>query len=324
MEDVLESYAEPYDADRPVVCFDECGKELHGQVAEPISVAPGQPAKEDHEYVRNGTANLFPIVEPLAGTRQVTVTERRTIPDFAAQMKNPCDEVYPDAAVIRVVPDDLNTQTLGSLFASFPPDEAWRLEFHDTPKHASWLNVAECESSVFAGQCLGRRIPTRERLAAEVAAWVFRRNAEKASSNPRPGPSGAPAGGRATGAGPEERPVLRPASAGTHGRDSHLGSARRESVPPAEWARAAEAAHQVEECWRRGKHADAGVDGATGSGVDGRPVGGGAGVSPGRDDLSPRDAVVRAKRAGPLRPLPAAQPAATAEEPTTMLRTQSN
>ena len=181
---MLESYAEPYDADRPVVCFDECGEELHGQVAEPIPVAPGRPAKEDYEYVRNGTANLFPIVEPLAGTRQVTVTERRTIPDFAAQMKYLCDAVCPDAAVIRVVLDNPNAHTLGSLFASFPPDEAWRLarwwEFHDTPEHASWLNVAECESSVLAGQCLGRRIPTRERLATEVAAWVARRNAEKA------------------------------------------------------------------------------------------------------------------------------------------------
>ena len=114
----------------------------------------------------------------------MTVTERRTIPDFAAQMKFLCDEVYPHAAVVRVVLDNLNTHTLGSLFASFPPGEAWRLarrlEFHYTPKHASWLNTAECEPSVPAGQCLGRRIPTREQLATEVAAWVARRNAEKA------------------------------------------------------------------------------------------------------------------------------------------------
>lgn len=184
MEDVLELYAEPHDPDRPVVCFDECSKELHGQVAEPVPVAPGRPAKEDYEYVRNGTANLFLIVEPLAGRRPVTVTERRTIPDFAAQMRYLCDEMYPRAAVIRVVLDNLNTHTLGSLFASFPADEAWRLarrlEFHYTPKHASWLNMAECELSVLAGQCLGRRIPTREQLATEVAAWVARRNAEKA------------------------------------------------------------------------------------------------------------------------------------------------
>jgi hypothetical protein len=134
MEDVLEWYAQPHDPRRPVVCFDECSKELRGQVAEPIPPAPGRPAKEDDESTREGTANLFVIVEPLAGTRQVTVTERRAIPDFAAQMKYLCDELYPDAAVIRVVLDNLNTHAFGSLFATFPPDEAWRwarrLEFH--------------------------------------------------------------------------------------------------------------------------------------------------------------------------------------------------
>ena len=178
------SYAEPYDADRPAVCFDECGKELHGQVAEPVPVAPGRPAKEDSERVRHGTANLFPIAEPLAGRRRVTVRARRTIPDFAARMKYRCDRVCPDAAVIRVALDDPNTHTPGSPFASFPPDEARRLarrlESHDTPKPASWLNAAECALRVLAGQCLGRRIPTGEQLAAEVAAWVARRNAEKA------------------------------------------------------------------------------------------------------------------------------------------------
>lgn len=184
MEDVLELYAEPYDPDRPVVCFDECSKELHAQVADPIPVAPGHPAKEDYEYVRNGTANLFVVVEPLAGTRQVSVTERRTIPDFAAQMKYLCDERYPDAEVIRVVLDNLNTHAFGSLFATFAPDEAWRLrrrlEFHYTPKHASWLNMAECELSVLAGQCLNRRIADRDRLVTEVNAWVAERNRAKA------------------------------------------------------------------------------------------------------------------------------------------------
>ncbi len=184
MEDVLELYAEPYDPDRPVVCFDECSKELHGQVGDPIPVAPGHPAKEDYEYVRNGTANLFVVVEPLAGTRQVSVTDRRTIPDFAAQMKYLCDELYPDAEVIRVVLDNLNTHAFGSLFATFAPDEAWRLrrrlEFHYTPKHASWLNMAECELSVLAGQCLNRRIADRGRLATEVKAWVAERNRAKA------------------------------------------------------------------------------------------------------------------------------------------------
>jgi hypothetical protein len=184
MEDVLELYAEPHDPTRPVVCFDEAGKELHGQVTDPVPPAPGLPGKEDYQYTRQGTANLFVVVEPLTGTRRVTVTERRTAADFAAQMKVLCDEVYPDAAVIRVVLDNLNTHAFGSLFAAFPPDEAWRLrrklEFHYTPKHASWLNMAECELSVLAGQCLNRRIESREELAAEVAAWQAARNAAKA------------------------------------------------------------------------------------------------------------------------------------------------
>jgi len=180
MEDVLELYAEPLDPSRPVVCFDECSKELHGHVADPIPATPGHPAKEDYEYVRNGTANLFVIVEPLAGLRRVTVTDRRTIPDFAAQMKYLCDVLYPAAAVIRVVLDNLNTHTLGSLFATYPPEEAWRLarrlEFHYTPKHASWLNMAECELSVLARQCLNRRVPNKDELTVEVAAWVAERN----------------------------------------------------------------------------------------------------------------------------------------------------
>jgi hypothetical protein len=187
MEDVLDLYAEPHDPDRPVVCFDECSKELHGHVADPVLPAPGRPAKEDYEYTRQGTANLFVIVEPLAGARQVTVTARRTIADFAAQMKYLCDELYPDARIIRVVLDNLNTHTFGSLFATYPPDEAWRLrrrlEFHYTPKHASWLNMAECELSVLARQCLKRRLPDREELSAEVRAWVADRNRAEAKIN---------------------------------------------------------------------------------------------------------------------------------------------
>ena len=180
MEDVLELYAEPYDPARPVVCFDECSKELHGHVTEPLPCSPGHPAKEDYEYKRNGTANLFVVVEPLAGTRHVAVTDRRAIPDFAAQMKHLCDELYPDADVIRVVLDNLNTHAFGSLFTTFGPEEGWRLrrrlEFHYTPKHASWLNMAECELSVLSRQCLNGRLPTKERLAKEVAAWVADRN----------------------------------------------------------------------------------------------------------------------------------------------------
>ena len=181
MEDVLELYAEPLDPERPVVCFDECGKELHGHIADPLPMAPGSPVKEDYEYTRHGTANLFVVVEPLAGTRHVSVTQRRTIPDFAHQMKHLCDVLYPDAVVIRVVLDNLNTHTYGSLFATYAPDEASRLrkklEFHFTPKHASWLNMAEWELSVLAGQCLNRRIDSREKLVSEVAAWQAVRNA---------------------------------------------------------------------------------------------------------------------------------------------------
>ena len=180
MEDVLELYAEPYDPARPAVCFDEASKELRGEVAEPVPPSPGSPAKQDYEYTRHGTANLFVIVEPRAGRRHVTVTERRTAADFAAQMKSLCDEMYPEATTIRVVLDNLNTHTLGSLFAAYPPDEAWRLarrlEFHHTPKHASWLNMAECELSVLSRQCLDRRLPSREAVAAEVGPWEAERN----------------------------------------------------------------------------------------------------------------------------------------------------
>jgi hypothetical protein len=180
MEDILELYAEPYDAARPVVCFDEASKELRGDVAEPIPPAPGSPAREDYEYTRHGTANLFVVVEPLAGVRHVTVTERRTIPDLAAQMRMLCDEMYPEATTIRVVLDNLNTHALGSLFATYPPEEAWRLarrlEFHFTPKHASWLNMAELELSVLSRQCLDRRLASREAVAEEVTPWEEARN----------------------------------------------------------------------------------------------------------------------------------------------------
>ncbi len=180
MEDVLELYAEPYDPARPVVCFDEASEELRGDVAEPLPPAPGSPARQDYEYTRHGTANLFVIVEPQAGRRHITVTERRTAPDFAAQMTYLCDEMYPEAEVIRVVLDNLNTHTLGSLFAAYTPDEAWRLarrlEFHHTPKHASWLNMAACELSVLSRQCLGRRLPSKEAVIAEVGPWEAERN----------------------------------------------------------------------------------------------------------------------------------------------------
>jgi hypothetical protein len=184
MEDVLELYAEPYDPKRPVVGFDEASKELHGEVNPPLPARPGQEAREDHEYSRQGTANLFLFVEPLAGRRHLTVTGRRTRIDFAHQMKYLCDELYPEAEVIRVVLDNLNTHSPASLYAAFAPEEARRLterlEFHYTPKHASWLNVAELEFSVLARQCLSRRIATREELARAVQAWETERNAARA------------------------------------------------------------------------------------------------------------------------------------------------
>jgi hypothetical protein len=180
MEDVLELYAEPHDPGRPVVCFDEASKELRGEVTPPVPPAPGSPARQDYEYTRHGTANLFVIVEPLAGRRHITVTDRRTIPDFAGQMKYLCDEMYPEAQVIRVVLDNLNTHTIGSLFATYPPGEAWRLarrlEFHFTPKHASWLNMAECELSVLSRQCLDRRLSSKGAVATEVGPWEAERN----------------------------------------------------------------------------------------------------------------------------------------------------
>jgi len=187
MEDVLELYAEADDPDRPRVNFDECAVELHADARDPLPAAPGRPARVDYEYVRNGTANLFVVVDPTAGRRHVTVTERRTKADFAAQMKHLCDVLYPDAAVIRVVLDNLNTHTAGALYEAFAPAEARRLaaklEFHYTPKHASWLNMAELELSVLARQCLNRRIPDADTLAGEVKAWQDARNRDRVRIN---------------------------------------------------------------------------------------------------------------------------------------------
>jgi hypothetical protein len=180
MEDVLELYAEADDPKRPRVNFDECSVELHKDVRTPEPAAPGRPARIDYEYERNGTANLFVVVDPHAGRRHVTVTERRTKADFARQMKSLCDDLYPDAERVRVVLDNLNTHTAGALYETFQPAEARRLaaklEFHYTPKHASWLNMAELELSVLARQCLGRRVADAATLAAEVRAWQDARN----------------------------------------------------------------------------------------------------------------------------------------------------
>ena len=187
MEDVLEVYAEADDPRRPRVNFDECSVELHADARPPEPAAPGRPARVDYEYVRNGTANLFVVVEPTAGRRHVTVTARRTKRDFAEQMRRLCDEWYPDADRVRVVLDNLNTHTVGALYEAFAPEEARRLaaklEFHYTPKHASWLNMAELELSVLARQCLGRRIPDAATLEAQVKAWQDARNREKVRIN---------------------------------------------------------------------------------------------------------------------------------------------
>ena len=187
MEDVLDPYARPHDPRRPVVCVDEGGKQLVGDARPPLPVRAGSPAREDYEYVRNGVANLFLAFEPLAGRRVVEVTQRRTAVDFARFLKRLLDEVYPDAPRVVLVTDNLNTHAPGSLYEAFDPAEARRLaeriEWHYPPKHGSWLNLAEVELSVLARQCLDRRIPDRETLAGEVAAWEAKRNAAGVTAN---------------------------------------------------------------------------------------------------------------------------------------------
>jgi hypothetical protein len=181
MEDVLEVYAQPHDPRRPVVCADEGGKQLIGDARPPLPVRPRRPAKEDYEYVRHGTANLFVAFEPLAGTRRVEVTERKTKADFARLLKRIADEWYPEAERITLVVDNLSTHKPAALYEVFAPEEARRilarLEFVYTPKHGSWLNMAEVELSVLARQCLDRRIPDIGSLRREVAAWEEARNA---------------------------------------------------------------------------------------------------------------------------------------------------
>jgi hypothetical protein len=180
MEDVLDVYARPYDPRRPVVGVDEGGKQLIGDVREPLPVRPKSVAKQDHEYIRGGVANLFMAFEPLAGWRHVEVTERKTSVDFARFLQVLSDESYREAERIVLVCDNLSTHTPAALYEAFEPAEARRLaerfEWHYTPKHGSWLNVAEIELSVVARQCLDRRIPDLATLCREVAAWERRRN----------------------------------------------------------------------------------------------------------------------------------------------------
>lgn len=180
MEDVLEVYHRPYDPKRPLVTLDETSKQLIGETVDPVPAAPGQPERFDYEYVRNGTANLFMISEPLLGWRAVQVTERRTAKDFAEVVRWLVEEVHPEAERIVLVMDNLNTHKLASLYEAFPPEQARRiaerLEIHHTPKHGSWLNMAEIELSVLSRQCLGRRIESMQQLKREVSAWEESRN----------------------------------------------------------------------------------------------------------------------------------------------------
>ena len=184
MEDVLDVYERPYDARLPVVCMDETSLQLLGDARPTIPARPGRPAREDYEYVRGGVANLFLAVEPLRGWRTVAVTERRTRRDWAHFMRDLAAH-YPEAARIVVVLDNLNTHGPASFYEAFPPSEARslarRFAIHHTPVHGSWLNVAEIELGVLARQCLDRRLPDRDTLAANVGAWTARRNAAPAT-----------------------------------------------------------------------------------------------------------------------------------------------
>jgi hypothetical protein len=193
MEDVLEVYTRPYDARFPQVCMDETNKQLLAQVREPLPQRPATPEqrgtvrREDYEYEREGTANLFLACEPLRGWRHVAVTARRTAVDWAHFIRDLVDRHYPEAERIVLVLDNLNTHGPASLYEAFTPAEArrilHRLEIHYTPKHGSWLDMAEIELSVLARQCLDRRIATREQLAHEVAAWEAARNATQVTIN---------------------------------------------------------------------------------------------------------------------------------------------
>ena len=180
MEDVLDVYERPYDEKRPLVCLDESSKQLIGETIVPIPMKPGQPERFDHEYVRNGTANLFMLSQPLLGWRAVKVTDRRTAKDFAEVVRWLVEEVCSEAERVVLVMDNLNTHKIASLYEAFPPEQARRiaekLEIHHTPKHGSWLNMAEIELSVLGGQCLDRRIETKEDLERHVAAWEEVRN----------------------------------------------------------------------------------------------------------------------------------------------------
>lgn len=180
MEDVLDVYHRPYDEKRPVICLDESSKQLIGETVLPIPMEPGQPERFDHEYVRNGVMNLFMMTMPLLGWRAVRVTDRRTMVDFAEVVRWLVEEICEEAEKVVLVMDNLNTHKIASLYEAFPAKQARqiveKLEIHHTPKHGSWLNMAEIELSVLARQCLDRRIETKEDLERHVAAWEEARN----------------------------------------------------------------------------------------------------------------------------------------------------
>ncbi len=180
MEDILSVYTRPYDPRRPLVCMDESSRQLLGDVREPLPPMPCRVKKIDHENIRRGTANLFILFEPLAGWRRIKVTERRTRVDWARLIRELCDVHYPRAEKIVLVMDNLKTHAGASLYEAFAPDEAKRLyerlEIHYTPRHGSWLNMAEIELSVLQRQCLTRRLPDIESLARETAVWTKERN----------------------------------------------------------------------------------------------------------------------------------------------------
>jgi hypothetical protein len=185
MEDLLDLYAEPYDPARPRACFDETSKQLIAETRRSLPMVPGTPERVDYEYERRGTANLFLVTEPHTGWRHVDVTDRRTKHDFAQQMRDLVDRHFPHATTVRVVLDNLNTHTPAALYEAFAPAEARRLlrelEFHYTPLHGSWLNMAELEFSMLSRQCLNRRIGDRDTLVTEVAAWEAARNEQRAT-----------------------------------------------------------------------------------------------------------------------------------------------
>jgi uncharacterized small protein (DUF1192 family) len=187
MEDVLEVYHRPRDPDRPIVCLDETSKQLIAETRAPIAAKPGRAARYDYEYERNGTANLFMLFAPLEGWRHVEVTDRHTALDYARPLKELSDDHFPGSARIVLVQDNLNTHKPASLYEAFPAAEARRLverfEWHHTPKHGSWLNMAESELSVLSTQCLNRRIPDRQTLIDEVAAWQAERNKKHAKAD---------------------------------------------------------------------------------------------------------------------------------------------